>query len=678
MFFLIISILIYLFTGLLLSRSLFDKPGLGKDILACFLVGFATNVLVSEILSLFRWLNNPYAFLIGQMLVCGILSTVLILARKISLKDIVRRFRYDFSGFHFLDYSLMGVMAIILGGFFVVGITTPPNNLDSLTSHLPRIYYWLQHGSFEHWPALISFQLDYPMNAHIQGLWLFLLGKQETLFFLVQWFSLVVSVISVFEISRLLKFSVTQALVSCLILLSFPVVLLQTYTFQGDLTVTALVMVCIFFTFSYLKTKNRYDLILGLLAIALALGTKQTAFFMLPALGGLLIYALFTRQLQRSHIPLLSLVLGFFLVFSSYKYIQNLVETHLVFGNSSSDPAFKISTKNLMDKMKYNLSRYAYQFIGVDGVLGTAENSLVNVKVQVIQPILGFLHLDLEKQVYFQPGYDPGEVFSLSNIPLLAADTAWFGPLCLLAVLLGVIFTAFSKEKDRREYLIFSLALNISYVVIILIQRPGWDPYQGRYFILGTIPLVPLVSAWIPRKGIARIFMVIILALATLFLAINTLLYNYDKPVITRPALTQFRRDTVAKIPIQALPVRMIRSLLIRITNYQYDLAYQRNSIYDESYYDQLFHNANSFVTEIDLVNSSIPEGEPISILMAPQPLEYALFGINKTRDLFPIKDVSQMGTTKYLLMENSKTVNLAGFTLLASDEQFSIYAPDK
>jgi len=675
---LILSILLYAITGLILSRSLLDRPTFGKDVIISFLVGFTANVLIFEFLSLVKSVNNPYAFFVGQILVCGILVMVLLLTKKISIKAIVREVHFDFSSLHFLDYLISGVMVVILGGFFAVGITTPPNNLDSLTTHLPRIYYWLQHGSFAYWFTVNSAQLDYPINAHIQGLWLFLLGRQETLFFLVQWFSLVVIVIAVYEVSRLLKFSVTQALVSSLILLSFPVALLQIYTFQGDLTITALVMVCIFFTFSYLQTKNRYELILAMLAIALALGTKQTAFFVLPALGGLLVYALLTRQIERAHIPLLGLVLGFFMVFSSYKYIQNLLETHLVFGKSSVSSSYQASSGSIMEKMKYNLSRYAYQFIGFDGILGTAENDLVAAKVQIIKPILGFLNLDLEKQVYLQPGHDPSEVFSLSDIPLPASDTAWFGPLCFLSILLGVIFTAFSQKKDKREYLIFSLLLNFSYVVIIILQRPGWDPYQGRYFILGTIPLVPLISSWIFQKVKTQIPIVIVIIITTLFLALNTMFYNVDKPVITKPILTQFRRETVSRVSQKTFLQRIIRSSLVKVTDYQYDMAPLRNSIYDESYYDQLFHSAHDFIIEVDLVNSYVPEGEPISILMAPHPLEYALFGINKTRDLFPIKDISQIGAARYLLIENTKVADLSGFTQLASDDHYSIYQQTK
>jgi 4-amino-4-deoxy-L-arabinose transferase-like glycosyltransferase len=671
---LIISILTYFATGLVLSRTLFDKPTLGKDIVISYLVGFATNVLVAETLSLVKLLNNSFAFLAGQILVCGTLSAVLILTKKVTIRDLVKNFHNGFADFHFLDYFLMGVMALILGGFFVVGITTPPNNLDSLTTHLPRIYYWLQHGSLVNWTALYESQLIYPINAHIQGLWLFLLGKQETLFLLVQWFALVVCVISVYESARLLKFGITQALVSSLILLSFPVALLQSYTFQGDLTVTALVMVCFFFTFSYLQTKNRYDLILALLAIALALGTKQTAIFVLPALGGLVIYVLLTRQIEKSHVPLLGLVLVFFMVFSSYKYIQNLAKTHHVFGTSEVTSSLNTSMENIFEKMKYNLARYAYQFNGVDGILGTVEGKLLEVKAGVTKSILGLFNLDLDEQVYLSPGHDPGEVFSLTNVPLLANDTSWFGPLCFLSIVLGVLFTALSKERIRREYLVFVLCFNLVYVFATIVQRPGWDPYQGRYFILSTAPLLPLISAWIPRKEVAKISLILLIGLVTIFIAMNTLLFNYDKPVVTKLLLYQFNWKVIPKFPQQTVVQRNLISSLTWIMQYHYATAPNRNSIYDESYYEKLLHNDSPFVKEIEWINSYIPEGEPLSILMYAQPLEYALFGINRTRDLFPVGDVSQMGTAKYLLIEDSFAVDLSGYTLLNSDRLFSIY----
>ncbi|MDP3721023.1 MAG: hypothetical protein Q8R09_01070, partial [Anaerolineaceae bacterium] len=283
---LIASIVIYLIFSIFIYPRIFEKISFSKLLLVFFLSVFSINVLVSEILGLLHLLNHPWIFLGTQILIC--ISLSLVMHRFSPLLIQTFRSTYDFSDFHLskLELVIISLISATFIGLFVVGITTPINNIDSLASHLPRIFYWLQQSSLDYWTTLTSlnrYQLIYPINAHIQALWLFILGQNENLFFLVQWFSLVVISASTFEISKSLNFSTTQALFSTLVGLSLPVVVLQTFSFQGDLTVTALLMVFIAFFFNFYLTKKIKFLWFAILSLLIALGTKQTAFFILPA-----------------------------------------------------------------------------------------------------------------------------------------------------------------------------------------------------------------------------------------------------------------------------------------------------------------------------------------------------------------------------------------------------------
>ena len=328
---LFISILLYLVTALLVCMVVFQKLTFSKILISFFITTFSINVLIGEFLSLFQQLNNAWLYLAIQLVFCAALSAVLVIRNKIKWRDLVQSNLISKSNFRGFEYILLGLISASLAVLFFVGINTPPNNLDSLHTHLTRIYYWLQHGSLANWAATGFFQLNYPINAHLQGLWLALLGGKEQLFFLVPWFSLVTICCTVYETSRLLDFSPRQSLFGVLVLMCFPVVLLQTYSFQNDLPVVALIAIAGWSLLNYQKSKRLVDLASVLLPLALALGVKQTAFFVLPIFLVAAIFMLVKKQVEKKHLAWLSLFVVFFMIFSFFKYAQNLACLSLFF-----------------------------------------------------------------------------------------------------------------------------------------------------------------------------------------------------------------------------------------------------------------------------------------------------------------------------------------------------------
>ncbi len=292
---LILSILIFAYTAFLVSKWVFKEISPGKFLIVFYLTVYSVNVLVFEFLSLIHRLNDKSLFILVQALLCGMIVLALKYWGDVSL---LPRISFRWVNWGAGEYILFSFIALIMGGFFNVGIMTSPNNLDSLATHLLRIYYWLQHGSLESWPASTQFQLYYPVNAHFQGTWLFLLGGSEKLFFLVQWFSYLVTLILTYEIGIFLGNRRVVAIFCALLCLGLPVALLQTYSFQGDLTVAALILAGIYFLYTYRYAGEPPLLFAALLSLTLAMGTKQTAYFTLPVLIGFGIYWLKDTRLK--------------------------------------------------------------------------------------------------------------------------------------------------------------------------------------------------------------------------------------------------------------------------------------------------------------------------------------------------------------------------------------------
>ena len=366
---------------------------------------------------------------------------------------------------------------------------------------------------------------------------------------MVQWFSLVLITTITYEIARLLKFSITKALLGALIGLSFPVALLQTYSFQGDLAVTALVMGCIYLGFSYRETQRLPELLGALLAFALALGTKQTAFFVSPAICGLGIYWISRGRIPRKHIPYLALFAVFFLVFSAFKFVQNQRETGSILGNPNVSDVGSMISADTPEKVRYNLPRLLYDFIGFDGMPERSRREFIQLKAGLFRSIDKSLNLNLEGTKYLKYGFGEQEQFLYGRFPQLSEDTAWFGPLVFLLLPLALGLGLFSKSALVREYSVFALILSLSYGFLVVLQWPGWDPYEGRYFILGLVPILPLIATLVPNRKGWQGLIVGVLTCWVLVLAFNTLLFNSSKPILPYQYLQRFSSQTGGELP---------------------------------------------------------------------------------------------------------------------------------
>lgn len=669
-----LSVALYFFVSILTCHVLFQNLSLPRIIIVFFITFFSLNILICEILSLVNILSSPLAFIGIQLVFCSVIFWVLWRNKNPQIKELfTNRVGQKFS-YKPLNVFVFLLICINLGILFFVGINTPPNNLDSLHTHLLRIYYWLQHGSFESWLATAPSQLIYPINAHIQGLWLFLLGGREELFFLVQWISLIAICCSIYEIARLFKLSINQSLFSCLVFFSFPIVLLQTYSFQNDLPVVTLISIFIFLIFSYKASKNINELRLAMLVLALALGVKQTAFVVLPILVLWIVYMFIKKQIDKKHRGSLALFLVFFLLFSSYKNIQNILEFRSFFGVDNLVVDQPMNIQYIANKAKYNIPRFMYDFIDFEGLGSQTSQRLTNLKAEAFKYGTSLVNINLEEEIYLSKGYDKEERFIYLKVPSLTEDTSWLGPLCFLLVPICTLLVLIQKNPARKEYIIFAILLNLSYFFGILLQRPGWDPFQGRYFILSIIPFVPLLGICVPNKGVMKYVIYLLICCAYLYISFNVLFLNSSKPLITAKSIVTWQNESILYMPKQTKIQIIIKNKLVKSTNQLSASLLQRSPIFDEDYYGQLFYSNTSTLKDMELVNSVIPQSEPIFLMISRDPLEYGLFGVNRSRNLYPVDSIRQVEKGAYLLIENSRISSMNGFILIKSNDRYSIY----
>jgi hypothetical protein len=437
-------------------------------------------------------------------------------------------------------------------------------------------------------------------------------------------------------------------------------------------------MCFIWLTFSYRTSKAPIELVVALLALALSLGIKQTAFLALPAIFGLIVIMLIKKQIQKQHIPLLGLFLAFFLVFSSFKYIQNIVHFKSFFGVDNVISGQTLEVKTLAAKIPINTFRFIYDVIDPSGVGYRQALVLTSYKATVFRNLTEIIGINLEENVYLLTGFDDSERFSYAYDRPLIEDAAWFGPLLALVLPVAFLVVLIQKKPERKKYLLFAAIFNLSYFAFVLIQRPGWDPYQGRYFILTMAPLVPLAGVIIPSSKVPKLISLIAFSLVFIYLSTNVTFLNGSKPIVTSSSVINFQNSYIKIIDEETKTQIVLKQFLMEKTDQMIDDFVRRHSVFrylrEDEYYNLLFFANNSTITHLNLINSKLTAPEPLYLMIKREPVEYALFGINRSRSLFPVKSLIDVESGAKVLVETPSAAEITGFRLLIFDDIYGLY----
>jgi G3E family GTPase len=124
----------------------------------------------------------------------------------------------------------------------------------------------------------------------------------------------------------------------------------------------------------------------------------------------------------------------------------------------------------------------------------------------------------------------PGHEFNFDQKNENEESHAWYGPLSVLLLLPALLKKTWQGIRQRSALLIIPATATLIFLPLEIILRPGWDPFQGRYFAPVIALCAPFMAEWFNEKNnslhewLWGIFAVIILAM--------TMLYNPAKPTL--------------------------------------------------------------------------------------------------------------------------------------------------
>ena len=219
---------------------------------------------------------------------------------------------------------LAGLAVLTHAYVLVVAVTVPQSLPDTMLYHLPRAALWKQQHAVAYVPNAPDERIDvFPPAAEIESSVSMVLSHGDRYVGLVQVLALVAACLAIAGIARRLGLSRSAAAFGALAFATFTVVVLQAPTALNDLVVASFLCVCAYFAMG----SSRAELALAALALALAVGTKGTAAFAIPALG-LFVLASQPRRRWWSIVALGAVGIGV----GSFWFAVNLVEAGHVTG----------------------------------------------------------------------------------------------------------------------------------------------------------------------------------------------------------------------------------------------------------------------------------------------------------------------------------------------------------
>jgi len=525
------------FTALLLN-SFHKQENRIAFLLGVMIINYGVIILITEIASILHVITVP--FLLSSLLVLCILSWLIWRRQgKPSLagpfqdgKWAIWREFPPFRSHPALYILAFGVFIVYIFGAYLI-ITLPQHNYDSMTYHLSRVGYWMQHQTLAPWATPNPRQIASPINAEVGLMWLIMFWGTDQLTGFVQWFAALGIAIAIYGIARLLGASRSQGAFASLIWATFPQIVLQSTTTQNDLVATFFFISMLYFLFLGLRDQKYQPLILSGIALGLAVGTKATIFFVLPGLAiavginGLLNGKLVFRKLIYWS---LFCILGIGLL-GAFTFVQN----QSYYGNPFSVSAWTSSITSSGPHVSWlargttNLIIYFSQLVDFAGVPESVAHPFLVFKAGLLEWLL------LDSGL---PFHSP-KVYSISRMlmpsSIIHEDTTWFGPLSFLLLIPSTIIQLFRGIQKKDFFRLTLVIVGIGFVFILSFWF-GWSPYRGRYFVLAVSILAPLMAMIYQPVEKKRL----LFGLATfvaLWIMVSTVLLNDSKPLIGSKAI---------------------------------------------------------------------------------------------------------------------------------------------
>ena len=457
-------------------------------------------VISTEFLSFFNYLNN---FSIKLLWLIIFFIALIIISKK-------KFFNFSFTILPHIDYKILFILVVFLLTF-ITALIYPPNSLDAMSYHLPKVMKWIQNGNLSFYPTNDLRQLALAPFSEFALLHLYLLINADNFSNLVQWYSMVASCLAVTLISKELGCNIKFQIFSALFCATLPMGILQSNSTQTDYVTSMWLLIMIYFLLKYIKLNQLKFLLYFSLALGLGIFTKGTFYiFALPFCCWLGFHILIKNKKHFIYALLIPVII---LIINSGHFSRNIN----LFGN----PLGLNVEDNIFLNKNINSSALIGNFVKNFGLnLSLPSESLNRITSEKITQLLQLFNIST-----FDPSYTKiyrhGYYIPFSFYESTAPNTIHF----LIIFLSFFIFISKKFSIDQKNYLYSVLATFILFSLLLV-----WDSRNNRYLLCFFVISAPITSYILNRFELTKLANV--LAIFLIIYSLPYLLFNKSRPLL--------------------------------------------------------------------------------------------------------------------------------------------------
>jgi hypothetical protein len=243
------------------------------------LVLFTFVAISTELLSLLN--EVKFSFLLLSWLLFLLVGFVLAARRLGKLKFPLPEYKKA----SLIQIILIGAILFILVTTFFTAIVYPPNTVDSMTYHMPRVLHWINNNSVAFYPTDITRQNYLMPLAEFAIMHLQVLTGGDCFANLVQWVSFLVLICLGAVVAEELGLNRKLQLLTAVMIATLPMAILQSSGTQNDLVVSVFLMSFALYMLRLREQISAENLLFAGISLGLALLTKGTAYIFGATLG---------------------------------------------------------------------------------------------------------------------------------------------------------------------------------------------------------------------------------------------------------------------------------------------------------------------------------------------------------------------------------------------------------
>jgi hypothetical protein len=490
-----------------------------SSILLASLVWGVILTAITELLNLFQAISFW-----GLLISWGLTNSILVV---FYLK--VNGTRWE--RFQFNRQIPLNLLVLLIGVAFVavttglIAVVAPPNNWDSMSYHMARVAHWIQNHSVDHYPTNYLPQLYHSPWAEFAIMHFQILSGGDRFANLVQWFSMVGSLLGVSLLAQQLGAGLPGQVLSAVFTVTLPMGILQSSSTQNDYSVTFWI-VCLAY-FVLVAAKYKIDLGDSLkvgVSLGLAIFTKGTGYiYALPFFIWFILAS--AKRLGQQTWKAIFLLGSVALFINLGLYIRNFD----LFGTPIySPPEYKIEVFTLPTFISNLIKNMAlHMAIPLDIV----NNKVIEEGIQRLHQILG---VDINDPRITTPGLN-FSIQGLSNFEDTATNPIHFY-LILLAIVICLSWRKLRRQPQLIQYL---LAIIGGFMLFCLLIK--WQTWQSRLHLTFFVLLSAFLGVVFSTAFNKRIYTY--LGIFIISLSLFWVFFNTSRPIMAEENIFTMSRN---------------------------------------------------------------------------------------------------------------------------------------